>query len=308
MSKLSKLLQVTEEEKDAILKHYSLTEELFDENVRILKEWMKQSEHLPQDENDNKLKLVLLNCKMSLEKAKQCLEGYYRIRTRYYKEFFDKLVPTAKEYQESKRLVITVIMPKLTPDLCRITIFKATDPEGEANDAYMYELPLFMMAEMRITQEMCLSNIIIVDFQAYSWKNLMKFTPTVNQKLVDMLNAVNLRIKAIHFINTNNVLEHVMRLIKAFLPSKLLNKIHIHKTSESLSGHIPLEYLPSNYGGSEKAIEDLYDEWCQQIDDSQDLFEKLLLVKSTAKIELDPYQRDMFGCGVDGSFKKLVLD
>ncbi|XP_066261568.1 alpha-tocopherol transfer protein-like isoform X2 [Euwallacea similis] len=308
MSKLSKLLQVTEEEKDAILKHYSITEEQFDDNVRILKEWIKQSEHLPDDDNDNKLKIILLNCKMSLEKSKQCLEGYYRIRSRYHSEFFDKLVPSAKEYQESKRFVKTAIMPKLTPDLCRITIFKATDPEGEANDAYVYELPVFMMAEMRVTEEMCLSNIIIVDFEGYSWKNLMKYTPTVNQKLTDMLIAVNLRIKSIHFINTNNIIEHVMRLIKALLPSKLVNKIHIHKTAESLSTHIPLECLPSNYGGTGEAIEDLYDEWCQQIDDSQDLFEKLLLIKSSEKIELDPYQRDMFGCGVDGSFKKLALD
>lgn len=41
---------------------------------------------------------------MSMEKAKQCVEGYYRIRTRYANEFFDKLIPNAKDYLQSKNL------------------------------------------------------------------------------------------------------------------------------------------------------------------------------------------------------------
>lgn len=66
-------------------------------------------------------------------------------------------------------------------------MFKMKDPEGEADDAYWYEIPVFMMAEMRIIHDMCLSNIIIIDFSGYSWKNLVKFTPTVNQTLVDVM-------------------------------------------------------------------------------------------------------------------------
>mgnify|MGYP000261691890 CR=1 FL=1 len=48
MSKLSKLLQVTEEERKAILEHYNTTEEEFLKNVQILKDWVAQSEHLPK--------------------------------------------------------------------------------------------------------------------------------------------------------------------------------------------------------------------------------------------------------------------
>lgn len=50
MPKLAKLLQVTEDEKEAMLKHYSLTEEMFEDNMKILREWIRQSEHLPQEE------------------------------------------------------------------------------------------------------------------------------------------------------------------------------------------------------------------------------------------------------------------
>lgn len=50
------------------------------------------------------------------------------------------------------------------------------------------------------------------------------------------------------------------------------------------------------------------DEWCEQIENSKELFEKLLQLKYTAKLELDPYQQDMFGCGAEGSFKQLAID
>lgn len=50
MSKLSSLLEVTKDEKRAVLGHYSLTEEQFEQNVKILRAWIKQSEHLPQEE------------------------------------------------------------------------------------------------------------------------------------------------------------------------------------------------------------------------------------------------------------------
>lgn len=48
MSKLSKLVQVTDQEKKAILDHYKITEDEFNGNVNILKEWISQSEHLPK--------------------------------------------------------------------------------------------------------------------------------------------------------------------------------------------------------------------------------------------------------------------
>lgn len=53
---------------------------------------------------------------------------------------------------------------------------------------------------------------------------------------------------------------------------------------------------------------DFLDDWCEQIEKSEDLFQKLLSAKSTAKIELDPAQQDLFGCGAEGSFRQLVLD
>lgn len=50
----------------------------------------------------HKVKMSLLNSKMSLEKAKKCLEGYYKMRT-LYADFFDRLLPESEYFTKGKK-------------------------------------------------------------------------------------------------------------------------------------------------------------------------------------------------------------
>lgn len=309
MSKLSKLLQITEEERKGILAHFNTDEEEFEENVQRLKDWVSKCEHLPKDNtNDNLYKVCLLNGKMSMEKAKRVIEGYFTVRALYYGDFFERLIPNTEEYALAKGCVRTVAMPKLTPDLCRITIHQILDPHGDASSAYMYEMLVFMMGEIRIFNDMFVSNIVIIDLDGYGWKNLIKFTPVFNQKLVTILNAIQLRVQSIHLVGMPSSIDQIIRITKAFLPRKIFGRINSHKSFEELHEHVPREYLPSDFGGSQKSINELYDEWCEHIEESEDFFQRQLSMKSTEKFELDPEQRDMFGIGAEGSFKTLSVD
>lgn len=91
-----------------------------------------------------------------------------------------------KKYYNFRR---TVTLPKLTPDLCRISLIKHHDPEGEAPNGFIYEVTAFMQAELRIkdTNECFLSNVLLIDMQEYSLMNLLKYTPSINSQLVNIL-------------------------------------------------------------------------------------------------------------------------
>lgn len=78
-------------------------------------------------------------------------------------------------------------MPKLTPDLCRVTVCKIDDVDGEAEDGLWYYIPGLMVGEIRILHDYFLSNILIFDMELYNMKNLLKFTPSINKKLVNIL-------------------------------------------------------------------------------------------------------------------------
>lgn len=83
----------------------------------------------------------------------------------------------------------SVVIPKLSPDLCRINIIKINDPDGAAANGFVYEVVPFMQAELRLKskEEFFLSNILIFDLRNYSLKNLLKYTPSINNQLVNIM-------------------------------------------------------------------------------------------------------------------------
>ncbi|XP_023013528.1 alpha-tocopherol transfer protein-like [Leptinotarsa decemlineata] len=306
MTKISKLLQYSESEKRAILKHYNISEKEFEELVEQVREWFTKSS-LPQEHfNNDAIKSSLLNCKMSLEKSKKTIQGYFTVRT-LKSEFFNRFLPNTEGYEESKTLTKVAVMPRLSPDLCRITVFRMDDPGGKASDGLLYAIAAIMQVELRIrNKEFFCSNILIIDLQGFHLHNLMKFTPTVTKTLVDLMLAINLRLKNIHLVNLPPFLDKIMIMLKMILPSKFFEKVRSHTDFESLYDFIPKEYLPSNYGGDQASIEQLHEDWCQEVEKNEDEFKKLLGAKCQILEENDIERNEQFG--VEGSFRKLTLD
>ncbi|KAG5894740.1 hypothetical protein JTB14_006159 [Gonioctena quinquepunctata] len=306
MTKISKLLPYSEEEKRAILKHHNFSDIEFNELAEQLREWSIKSPLPVEHITNNALKSALLNCKMSPEKVKKTLEGYFRIRT-ILSDFFDRFLPNTEDYLLSKSLAKCAVMPKLAPDLCRITIFRMDDPNGKATDGLEYVLVAIMGIELRIrSDDFFYSNILVIDFQNFDLQTLMKFTPTVNQKLVNLMLAINLRLKNIHLVNLPPVLDRLMILMKLVLPTKFFNKVCTHADYESLYEYIPKEYLPTNYNGTEPSIEQIHDDWCKELENREEDFKKLLSAKCHDLVGRRIAHNQQFG--VEGSFRKLTLD
>ncbi|KAJ8977848.1 hypothetical protein NQ317_004628 [Molorchus minor] len=293
MTRLSKLLQCTESEKQAIFKNYGIAEQDFEGYIDILQEWLAKTNLPKNDDTRSKLSICLLNCKMSLEDTKKCISGYYRIRT-IYSNFFDKMMPYTEDYNKVKRFAIS--------------IFRIRDPKGEMNDGLLYQLIGVMVTEMRIkSSDYFLSNILIIDLQEFELKHLIKYTPGVIQKLVHLMLAIKLRLKNIHFVNTSEIIDRVMVLVKTMLPEKFVDRVATHRTPESLYEYIPKEYLPSDYDGSQPSIADLHEQWCEALEEREEDFKKLLDAKCYDDMD-KLIENEVFGIGSEGSFKKLAID
>lgn len=73
--------------------------------------------------------------------------------------------------------------------MCRIHITKFTDPDADASNGFVYEVTSFMQAELRIkcSHELFLSHILIFDLSDFGFKNVLKYTPTINSQLVNIM-------------------------------------------------------------------------------------------------------------------------
>ncbi|KAG5894733.1 hypothetical protein JTB14_006152 [Gonioctena quinquepunctata] len=304
MSRNSKVLQCSEHEKTAILKHYNITDTENEDIISRLKGWFLTTSIPPEYITKQRLQCFLLNSKMSIEKTKRAVIYYFRVRTEM-PSYFSRFLTSSEEYDEAKSLVKSFAMPKLTPDLCRITIFRMDDYQGKAVDGFMYSLPASMSAELRaMCDDFFLSNIIIVDLEKFELKHLMKFVPVIH-KIFSVIMAINWRIKHIHMIHSTTILDRVLPILRMVMP-KFIDKILVHDSHESLYEYIPEEYLPSDYGGSQPSIEDTQERWWEELRKHEEDFKFLINAKCEELLENTETFEDPFG--VDGSFRKLIID
>lgn len=105
-------------------------------------------------------------------------------------------------------------MPKLTKDLCRVSLFKHADPNGEADDALLYMLHSLMIGEIRFFNDFMLSNIFIFDLEDYKFANFIKYTPSVNVKIVNILVSTFLiSIAKVKLVIIINLVIHFFRIL-----------------------------------------------------------------------------------------------
>lgn len=294
------IFNISEDQMSGILKHYNMNEEDLQFSIQAFKDWIKQNDHFPQDltNDDERIIVCLLNAKMSLERAKKSLEGYFSVRTMYDTEFYDSLIPNTKLYEESKKYVQSYVMPNLLPNLNRLTVFKIIDINGEASDAFMYYIIPMMLAELRILGDRFLSNELLVDVEHNNMKNLIKYSPTVNNKLINIQNAINLRVKYIHVVNATHIFDKLMFMLKSLMPAKIIMKIVNHKSYEDLQKYIPKEHLPSDYGGTERSSEELQKLWCDELEKREECFKYL---KEHGKSKVALRKSDRLSVEMDGS-------
>ncbi|KAL3270763.1 hypothetical protein HHI36_021289 [Cryptolaemus montrouzieri] len=306
MSDLKRLIQVTDEEKKKILKEHNTTEQEFEECVNICKEWVAKNDNFSEDlACDNRIRVCLINGKMSLEQAKMSYEGYMTVK-KLYEDFFEKLVP-GENFEKITALSRCAIMPKLLPNLCRLHIAKITESKEEAEDGLDFYIMPMMIGEMMMGYDFFLSNELLIDLANYKFKIFMKFTPSVNYKLVNLVTSLHLRIHKIHIINPPLFWDKISSIMKVFLSASFMEKTYIHQSLESLYEHIPKEYLPSDYGGTEKSLEELHEMWSQTLKANEERFRRLTKVK-IKEIQNQKETINDMGMGVDGSFKRLAID
>ncbi|RZC42024.1 CRAL TRIO domain containing protein [Asbolus verrucosus] len=76
-------IQVTGDEIAKVRKHFKVKETDIKRDVKIIKDWIKQQQHLPKIEDENFIERCLLRNKFRIEQTKQKLDGYCTLRGRF---------------------------------------------------------------------------------------------------------------------------------------------------------------------------------------------------------------------------------
>ncbi|RVE47935.1 hypothetical protein evm_007449 [Chilo suppressalis] len=281
-----------------------------DQDLAIIKEWLKQEPHLPDEFDDQRIMTFLRGCKFSLEKTKRKLDMYFTMRTAV-PEFFNDRDVTRPELQEILNIVQMPPLPGLTPEGRRVIVMRGLDKDIQTpNVADAFKLAL-MLGDVRLVEEKegVAGDVYILDASVATPTHFAKFTPTLVKKfLVCVQEAYPVKLKEVHVINVSPLVDKIVNFVKPFIKDKIKERIFLHTDTNDLYKYVPKEMLPTEYGGNAGSMNDLHNAWVKKLEEYKDWFAEQENIKANEALRPGkPTNYDEL-FGIDGSFRQLVID
>lgn len=279
-----------------------------DENIRIIKQWILKQPHLCARTDDQKILTYLRGCKFSIEKTKQKIDHYYRLRT-IAPEMYANRDPSSPEIKEflDKGIFLPLETNVKGPQsfLIRLGI------EGT------HHIPLISMAKFGIMicdivlnedDYIVLGQNVIYDLKGMKLSRLVEVTINDIKNLLSLRHGLPVRIKSVIILNAPPAAYHLIEIIKVLLGEKLGNMVRACPEGhlEELYKHVPISIIPKEYGG-DACLNKRIDYWKQKMTEYEDWFlEDAAYGTDESKRIYSKSNEDYFG--VDGSFRKLAID
>lgn len=284
--------------------------ELKRDDVQMLREWCEKQPHLPKI-TESELALFLHSNYYRLEPTKSTIESYYTVRT-HVPEFFSCRDPLgSKDLRRSFQTVSCMVLDGTTKDGYKIIYGRLIDFEPSNyvyNDGMKY---LNMVIDLWLRDEGTMKgHVILFDTKNVSFGHVGRLSPMGLKKFLYYLQeALPVRLKGLHFMNTTAVMDVILSMMKPFIKKDLMEMLHMHSTLESLEKFIPLDVLPNESGGKAGPLMELHGIHLKKLEDNRDWFleeERTKRVNESLRPGKGKTATDLFG--VEGSFKKLEID
>ncbi|XP_014472010.1 PREDICTED: alpha-tocopherol transfer protein-like [Dinoponera quadriceps] len=284
--------------------------ELKDSDIQLLKDWCAKQPHLPKI-MDSEYALFLHSNYYLMEPTKCTIEQYYTARTHLPEFFSDRDPLGTMQLREAFKVTAHITLEMRTKEGYKIVYSRLIDYEPSHfvyNDTMKY---FAMVTDLWLYKEgTAKGHIIIIDMDKVSFAHAGRLSPLGIKKFLYYLQeSIPIRLKALHFINTNAVMDIILAMMKPFMKKELMDVLHIHTTNDTLAKFIPVEALPCDCGGKSRPLKEQQEEQLKDIENHREWFlkdEALNRVNEALRVGNSKSATDLFG--VEGSFKKLEID
>ncbi|XP_044253581.1 uncharacterized protein LOC123004396 [Tribolium madens] len=300
--------EVYDDLEEKIAQNFGRTKEMFDDDCKTVQEWMKSQPHLPEIMDLNCIKNYLIYNKCSVEITKQKIDLYYTVLPKML-SLFDNVNPRLPNMRKVMDALYFLPLPKLTPDLSRVYIYKIRDPKLSLElSAYDTSAHIIFYGEIHHHESLQLSHTFILDCSNFAPEHFKNFVPSLFQKMmVFYKKTLKLRVKNVYVVNLSAFAFKVFEMCKVFLGSKIVKKVCFCDNLVELCDKIPKNVLPVDFGGEEKSLEEINDLLKLKYLEYQDRFDQVEAMKVAKNLRPYKLDNDDF-LGFYGNFKKLELD
>ncbi|KAI5631729.1 CRAL/TRIO domain-containing protein [Phthorimaea operculella] len=270
-----------------VRKSFNLDEARIKESIDLLEDWIEKQHHFTKKDFDRDyLERVLIAAKGSVERAKERIDKSctYRNLLPQYFEDFDVEEATKNSFGKMD----AAMLPRMTD-----------------NNVRYYQLEYVRAYDYASAYE------VILD---YRFSKVTEVVSSVN--LMDLRDLVSIgtegygvRVTGIHMISDSRFVDLLLSVAKQIVPAKLSRRITLHKNLESLHQMVQKDVLPSELGGEEKKMPDLFAEWVDVLNAQE--FRQYWRDMNAAKTDESSRRSDTYNdkyMGMPGSFRMLTVD
>ncbi|KAF9417343.1 hypothetical protein HW555_005559 [Spodoptera exigua] len=267
------------------------------------------------------LELFVRGCRMDLDRARSKLEAYCLARARF-RDLYEHRSLTCPPLNDVCKFMDIVVLPKLTDEGYRITIFRirAEYPEGSADVANAVRAVLLTSDVRMYDEHQIAGDVFIYEVSNVRGSVVAHVAAAANavRRSIQLAQAAYpQRLKRIHVVGAPPFLASSLALMRSCVNEKIKRRINftvylmiristVLLTSESgtTTGTHSRTSVAEEWGGEEENIDVLAKKWRRRIDEVSPYLRIFNEACSTAKTP----SNDVEIYGTVGAFRKLDID
>ncbi|XP_021205419.1 alpha-tocopherol transfer protein-like isoform X1 [Bombyx mori] len=247
------------------------------DELRAWTEKLDKSKYVPKDLSDKQILLFYNACYGDVERTKSCIEKYYSCR-KNAPEFFDNRYLHLEDMKNAQQVLEFSFLPGKSCDGYDIVYHRLHDTDPSKYSLETGVKLLFM------TLDACLYKrgpspgfIFLFDMRGVRFGHITRISLFCQKERKRSLRkffnyiqeGVPVRMRAIHVLNTEPVLDKLILLIRPFMDKKFFDMIKFHNKTEDLESFyetaIPRSSLPPDHGGTLPDTQTLHKKCMQQL-------------------------------------------
>ncbi|CAG9791242.1 unnamed protein product [Diatraea saccharalis] len=251
-----------------------------EDDINSLRQWtqnLDKSKYVPKDLTNKQLVLFYNACYGDLDRTKVCIEKYYSCRK------------NAPEFFDNRRTTTTEIVPVI--DALEFALLPGKSCEGydiiyhrlhhTEPSKYNFDLGvklLFMTIDMYLSKRGPQPGLMFLfDMRGVKLGHITRCGLTGFRKFFTYIQeAMPVRMRAIHVLNTEPILDKLLLVIRPFMEKKFYDMLHFHHKDEDMekffSTVVSRSTVPSDNGGTLPDTQTLNKRCIQNLHAMEDYF------------------------------------
>ncbi|XP_039291894.1 clavesin-1 [Nilaparvata lugens] len=290
--------------KVSIEEEFNKNPNLKKEDIESIKKWLSGQEHLPKIA-DHSIVMFLHATRFDVNRTQEVIDLHFTYRT-LMKDIFTERDPDGEDIQKIMTCCRTVILPEKDNQGNYILWSNMFDSDlKKFKFASAGKLNIMTSDVLQLNEGTIPGVVYVYDVKNMGLSHLLS-TPikVLRHYVIYGQESSPFPVKAIHFINTNPVMDKLINLVKPLIKSHVWKIQFFHSNMETLYQHIPKEVIPEEYGGNAPHTSELAEKNLEEMRKYREWFleEETIRVDESKRIDKKKSEQ------LANNFKKMELD